>query len=244
MRIPLIRKILMVFIVGGIFSLVSNTASAVIITNGCANVNLSCTLAELSVGGTITIDDKLFDSWVVDDASTVAVDFSQVDVVPLDDQLLNPGLSYITNGQFSVSGLDEIDIFLDFIVSTLDGSLRIKDNSLELTQFTFDNNNVGGLISIAESIFPVSGIDLIGDKIVTADNLFSVFNLTDSATFSPKSEILVSTSILVTGDDVIDLVNLDGFTQRFSQVPEPTTLAIMGIGLFSLVLARRSKSAL
>ncbi|MEM7223771.1 MAG: hypothetical protein AAF495_12370 [Pseudomonadota bacterium] len=44
-------------------------AKALIMTSGCADTNLSCTLGDLAAGGSFQIDDKVFDSFVVDEKS-------------------------------------------------------------------------------------------------------------------------------------------------------------------------------
>ncbi|ADE15791.1 protein of unknown function DUF1555 [Nitrosococcus halophilus Nc 4] len=118
---------------------------------------------------------------------------------------------------------------------------KIRNNSLEINQFFFGENNVGGFINIFEDIFDGSG-NLIGTKSVVADNLPPVFfDLSGSSTFGPQSLISVEKTILISGDDPGDMVSLDGFTQRFSQVPEPTTLTLLGIGLAGLGVVKRRR---
>jgi hypothetical protein len=66
-------------------------------------------------------------------------------------------------------------------------------------------------------------------------------DLFDSSTFAPQSLIFVEKTIFISGDDLGDTVSLDRFTQRFSQVPEPATLGLMGIGLAGLGFAKRRR---
>jgi PEP-CTERM motif-containing protein len=229
-----------------LFCCTVTVTQANVITNGCSNTNASCTLGELVGGGSIVIDDKSFDNWFVDDFSTIPVITSGIQVLALDDQSLNTGLQFNANGQFSVTGLDLIDLDIGFSVSTLDGSARIKDNSLEINQFVFNAGNAGGFINIFEDVVDVNG-NLIGEKFVTADNSPpGFFDLFDSASFSPQAMIFVETTILLGGDSDFDSVSLDRFTQRFSQIlepatqiPEPVTLMLIGIGLAGLGFARR-----
>ncbi len=51
--------------------------------------------------------------------------------------------------------------------------------------------------------------------------------------------------ILLGGDDDLDTVSLDRFTQRFSQIAnpisEPVTLILIGIGLAGFGFARKNK---
>lgn len=236
-------KEIILFLATVLLGCVVTTTYANVITNGCADTNASCTLDELAGGGSIVIDDKLFDGWVIDDFSTNSVIASDIQVLALDDQLLNPGLQVIANGQFSVIGLDLVDLGIGFNLSTLDGGARIKGNSLEINQFTFGAGNVGGFIDIFEELLDTSG-NLIGETFVTADNSPpSISNLFDMASFSPQAMIFVETTILLGGDSVLDTVSLDSFTQRFSQISnpisEPVTLILIGVGLAGFGFARR-----
>jgi hypothetical protein len=227
-----------IFLAIAFFSIIS-PAQATVVTDGCANVDVSCTLQELVSGGSIVIDDKVFDNWSVDDFSTNPVSLSDIEVMALDDQPLNPGLHFHTDNEFTVAGFDLIDLTILFGVSTLDGVARIKDNSLEINEFLFGAGNLGGFIAIYEDILDVSG-DLIGEKFVSADNFPPpLFDLFDSATFSPQATISIEKTILIGGDDVGDTVSLYDFTQRFSQIPEPATLVLIGVGLTGFGFARR-----
>lgn len=225
----------------GLLGLGIGNAQATIITSGCADVNASCTLDELVSGGSIVINDKLFDNWFIEDFSTLPVDIAGIDVLPLDDQAMNPGVQFNANGRLSTVGFDLIDLDLGFSVATLDGSAGIKDNSLEINGFTFGVGNVGGFIDIFEDIFDPSGV-LLGDKFVTADNLSPpILDLFDSAEFPAQSVVFVEKLILVSGDDSGDTVSLDTFSQRFSQVPEPATIALLVMGILGVAITSRRR---
>ena len=77
---------------------------------------------------------------------------------------------------------------------------------------------------------------------MTADNLPEpVFDLFDSAQFAPQSQLIVEKAIFLSGDGPIDTVSLDRFTQRFSQIPEPSGLMLLGIGLAGFGLYKKTR---
>ncbi|HNC52834.1 MAG TPA: hypothetical protein PLO14_11430 [Accumulibacter sp.] len=233
------RFALAVAIASGTWSL---DVQALVTTSGCAHVDQFCTLDELlAPGANMRVNDKLFSNWSASDASTVQLDLSQIQILPLDDQESNPGLRYLAAGGLATAGFDQIDLDLSFAVSELGGSPRISGSSLTLDDFAFGSGNMGGLLKVSTDVWTAAGITLLGEE-----NVFSILAvdaiLSDSLTFDPKASILVDTNILVTGEDAMDTVRLDAFTQRFSQAPEPMSLAIFGLALTALWGVRRGAS--
>jgi hypothetical protein len=205
-------------------------------------------LSSLFGGGTITAGDKLFDQWVLVDylASDPARSFdaANIEVTALNDGGLEPGpgLSFsVSNGELSVGGdgiFAFVDLMFGFRASVLDPGLRIKDNSLLITQAVIvslqDGANDNGMF-ILESIGTALGQDDLGTKEVEFSVLDGVLTsaLSDSATFPPQAEIWVTKNILVWATDTSDQANLFAFEQRFSQtVPEPgTSLLLIAVAL-------------
>jgi hypothetical protein len=179
---------------------------------------------------------------VTDPEFSAPIDLSLIDVTGLDDDPLNPGLHFEANGQLTVSGLDFLDLNFGFDVTVMDPGFRIKDNSLEITEFAMGDLNLGGLILIEETIFDAAGNE-IGFKEAFVDNLLLDEQLFDSAEFVESMTISVEKNILIAGDDFDDVVELISFEQRFSQkaVPEPSTWLLMGVGLAAIGVVRRRK---
>jgi hypothetical protein len=190
-------------------------AQAAIVTSGCAS-GTSCTLAELLDGGAIQVGDKLFGGWVIDGASE-GFDPTQVTVTGLDDDPLNPGLSYDFGDQIvgDQTTEDPLGVIFGFFVDVLDPNFQVKHSSLSLT----DGEVTGsGIVQGASVIFGEDGFiadPLIIGKIPEEEILFS------EAEFDPQSSIGVSTG--ATGDADPELgegtFSLKSFEQRFSQTP-------------------------
>jgi hypothetical protein len=198
-------------------------AQAAIVTSGCAS-ETSCTLAELLDGGGIQVGDKLFSEWFIQEASD-GFDPAQVTITGLDDDPLNPGLSYDFSNQIVGDQTTEggLGVFFGFSVDVLDPSFRVKHSSLSLTDGEVTGS--GGVVAFS-SITDLLGntlIDtaLIVGKVPEEEILFS------EAEFDPQSSIGVTTA--ATGGinaEEEGTFSLKSFEQRFSQtsaVPEGST---------------------
>lgn len=217
------------------------------------------TLTDLIGGQSMIAGDKLFDQWVVNYQGTSdghLVNTNNILVTSLSDGGLDPGPGLhfsIQNNEFDVTG-DDLFAFIDFQfsfrVSVLDPSLRIKDASMfnllaflsSTTDLNDGDNNEGSYIR--ESLGTAKGLDDLGINSVEFSILDSVVttSLGYSSNFSPQSQIFVTKNILVWAEESTDSAGLTGFDQRFSQIPEPATLALAGLALAGLAAVRRRKS--
>lgn len=217
---------------------------------GCVQADpaAAVSLDDLFLGGTITVDDKIFDDFT---AITVSasnggfVNTANIDVTPLADDPLNPGLKFTAGFDdfgtpFGHGGNASVQLRFGFSVRTDDGSPLIKDNSLLLNGFAFDSGP-NASITITETITDAAGAPL-GDKSVMAtiaDQPGSgAANLFDAADFAPQSIVFVEKFIDIQGPVANDGVRLTMFEQRFSQIPEPAAWLLAALAAAACKAAR------
>jgi hypothetical protein len=210
-------------------------------------------LSTLFQGTTITADDKLFSGWTLIDVQTVnggLANFNQIDVTPLVDNPLNPGVQFSApigalGTPFAHQGPSSVHLVFSFNVQTTNQLPLIKDNSLLIDGYTFDAGPLA-TIQIGEEIFGVTGAPL-GDKLAIVRNgdLPNNPNHFDSAQFNPTSFVHVVKTIDIQGPSTNDGVFLRRFEQRFSQVPEPPSLVLLltAAGAAVLIWSRRARSS-
>ena len=224
-----------------------NRAHATVITNGCANVNVSCSLTELFNGASIQVGEKLFDQWelIFFDADGL-VDFSQITVSGLDDGGLVPGhgLRYNGNGQLVVNamgGTNFIDLQFGYDITAFNHH-SIFGNSLEITAFALGDPFGGdAIVDIREDVSDKDKV-FITDKLVGIDELFfDPSTLRDSVEFEPHKQLWIENDIFLDAG-FGGLAVLDHFEQRFAQVvSEPGTLALFSLSLAGIGLMRHRR---
>jgi len=212
-------------------------AQASVITTSCFSTT-SCTMAELFAGGSITINDKVFDDFALDVTAPFSIipDFNNVIVTGLDDGGLSPGpgLSVDGGGEFVATGGNEVAFEYSFNVNVTDPLLRISDTSVSVASGAFDVMTEGRW-EVEQRI--AAGGSGLGTNFTFADGFFASQTLSDSLLFAPQTSIDVINAVFV-GDFLGgETISLDGYTQRFSQtiVPLPAAVWLFVSGLIGMI---------
>lgn len=176
-------------------------------------------LADLFAGGTITAGDKAFFDWTLNEGSSPAIDLSAIDVTPLTDPSLNPGLLFTASDDaLSLVGPGFLD--LEFRYTVTAPAALIKDASVGLTGFTRSGD---GSVGIFQDILDIDEAP-IDSNLVFANP--GGEQLTDSAEFALRQAVIIATAVdVVAGEE--GQAGIVTFEQRVSQVPLPATLALL-----------------
>jgi hypothetical protein len=175
------------------------------------------TLQDLLNGASIEAGAARFRDWSLvglDSTSTPAPNLAQITVAPLVDDLSRPGVEFNSNGPLATTGVNAIDLELQFRVDALAGGPALTGQSLELVDVTF--GGAGGLAYVSQEADTLSGVAL-ASTVVIADNGSDVYQLANTTSFVPRLSVRTTSNVFVTGLATGDTVNLARFQVRVAQ---------------------------
>ena len=242
-----VKKLMVASVLIGIVAVMSSAASATPIVaevNGTA----SYTLAEINLAGGIIVGDKLFDGFRVTttkSSGAVAPEDGSISVSAVKVEG-DYGLRF--NGGWSAPAGTISDSTIKFHVSVTPDAVargwKIKDNSLWISGYGIHPTGNDFAVSVSENVYasdPDAGHTTpIANKFVyyKSNKDKRLFHHKD---FAPVTEIWVVKDVIAYGGTGnTGMAHLSEFYQTFSQIPEPATIALLGLG--SLVLFKRKKA--
>ena len=219
------------------------------------------TLADLNSGGSITVGDKLFDNWTVvvnsitgdDSALRSAFDLTNIEVAGDNSDPYNPTLTFTPSAnEFTVTqdGAVAVSANLDFRFDvTVAGDLNLwQDHSLVATYTEVavaDPNNDHNVHAHSELYTDdtlgtqFGGVDT---HLIDEDGIPIYVNesgVTETIFFTPRSSGTSLNELSWNTDNDTESVGITSYTLGFSQVPEPSSTALLGLGGLALMLRRR-----
>ena len=214
------------------------------------------TIEEVEAAGGIQVGDKLFSGWRVTDTQSqgaVAPDAGEIVVTGVQ---IGGDYGLRFNGGWSAPAGQLADSTIKFKVSIVEPWLSqgwlIKDNALWMTAFGVSSNADAGAVSISENVYafdPDLGYSTpIANKFVyyKDDNDRILYDERDffDVTGAPVAltEIWVIKDVVACGGNgTVGVVHISEFFQTFSQVPEPATMALLGLGGLGVLLKRKHR---
>lgn len=220
-------------------------------------------LTDLFGGGSLVAGDKQFDRFSLvfqdtnDPTRLAPVDTDKILVSTLSDGGDNPGpgLNFsVIDSEFSLMNTTGLYTYLDFSfsfrVSVLDPGKRIAGAQLALDTagailgWTPDGSNDSG-VYIKETLGTGPLLADLGDMEVEFSVLDDVQTAAenDAVATGERSELWVTKNALIWATDRTDFAGLTSFSQRFSQtqVPEPSSFALVGLALLAAGVTGRSR---
>lgn len=184
----------------------------------------AASLQSLFGGSFLTVGNCRFDNWQLlsgSNSTGAALDYSLMSVNVLANDLSNPGLQFASGGQLVVAGVNAIDLSFRFQVHAVGAVNSFAAHSLSMTGVSFPGP--GGIAYISQEASTLGGVDL-GAALALADNVADIFEFSDGQAIAPNPNLTVTMNVFLTGLDGADVIDLNAFTQRFSQTGPVTSL--------------------
>ena len=203
-----------------------------------------------SLGGTLVAGDKVFSDislFGIGQGGAIPPDEAAVFVQGVQDDVTGDiGLSFLLS--WAAFQNQTVNANIDFKVSIVDDpaydSYFLTDVSLILIDASATSS---GGVAASETVLdtppgPAQNPALASVSVAKQDGDGGT-QIIDDAIFAAVKEIWVSKDISITGGTAADgSAHLSGFYQFFSQIPEPATIFLLGIGSLPLLYKKRKKA--
>ncbi|XAL99126.1 PEP-CTERM sorting domain-containing protein [Phycisphaeraceae bacterium D3-23] len=184
--------------------------------------------------GSVIVGDKLFSNFDYVAGGDMP-DASGVTVVDLVDGFGNFGIQF--QGAFmDLAGGGASDALITFDVTVLDPNFEISSALLAGDLAIVNGSGGSSFGGVTESFLTANASDTLSIFTGTAGT-----QLSDSVSFlQPVSTLTVQKDIILFAQDGdADAVTISTIDQSFEQIPEPGSLALLGLGALAMVRRRR-----
>lgn len=216
-------------------------------------------LAALIGGDSITVGDKLFDNWVEltnniaggEARAGSGFNLANIEVTGDNSDPFNPTLTFtpssneltiLQNSGLSVAAL----LQFRYDVTVLDPSMLWVDHSLVATYTEVEVGSNDHAVHAHSELYTDNtlGTQFAGvDTHLINDDTTPIFQnesgVTETVFFAPRSSGTVLTELEWLTDSDTESVGITAYTQGFSQIPEPSSTALLGLGALAFALRRK-----
>ena len=203
-----------------------------------------------SLQGTLTVGDKVFSDITlsaIGAGGAITPDEGSIFLQGVQDDVTGDlGLKFLLS--WAAFTNQTIEANLDFHVSILPDSIYENFYIKDVTMILLDASATtsGGVVVTEDVLDTPPGPDqnpALASLAVAKQYGDGGSQMLDSAEFSPLKDIWVSKGIDIAGGTTDGgSAHVSGFYQFFSQIPEPTTICMLGLGSLSLFHRRRKTS--
>lgn len=203
---------------------------------------VSYSLSEINAAGGLTVIDKTFADFIVVTGGSVGISFPDVDSIRVRPSITSTGNVRIDfHGGWATATDQHVNTNIQFSLTTEQPWL-LDGVRLGLTSFF---TNFDGFISIAENIWAdedlTEPLGQLGVAFVKDD---PANQIVDFLPLDPTNKVWIVKDITVRGgrDSLGEIghAHMSRFYQEFTQIPEPATLTVMGLG--GLLMLRRRRA--
>ncbi|MBN1394029.1 MAG: PEP-CTERM sorting domain-containing protein [Pirellulales bacterium] len=207
----------------------------------------SYTIQQVIDEGGYIVGDKLFRYFDVTPSGTftsMGPDASEITVTAVK---INGDYGLKFNGLWMAAGGEKCDSTIQFqaviLPEFVDEGYRFHDNWLWMTA-PGESGTTDGKVSISEVLYDGDPSDPNSNPIKFKYVYYNNENdnsLDDYETFDPRTELWVVKDVGVDGGTEAGSISVSEFYQTFSQIPEPSTLALLAFGSIGLFAYARRK---